>query len=181
MSAENTPLLAAAIPSFELFMASWNAMLAAEDLKAENIEKFIQPGLAIATKYYNKMGDTDAYIIAMFINPSIRFEWIRKNWSRQEQDEARGIIFKKLQSYEEKAVNSRASSPVASGSGSAPAVAGIAKAAKRFRNVGQSLDFTAATSGTAKVNQSIEDKLNHYISSPIPPRKSTDMIGYWLV
>ncbi|KAJ6622370.1 hypothetical protein B0H10DRAFT_1788240, partial [Mycena sp. CBHHK59/15] len=28
---------------------------------------------------YNKMGDTDAYIIAMFINPSIRFEWIRKN------------------------------------------------------------------------------------------------------
>ena len=65
MSAENTPLLAAAIPSFELFMASWNTMLANEDLKAENIEKFIQPGLVIATKYYNKMGDTDAYIIAM--------------------------------------------------------------------------------------------------------------------
>ncbi|KAJ7615174.1 hypothetical protein B0H17DRAFT_911676, partial [Mycena rosella] len=31
-----------------------------------NIGKFLWPGLAIAEKYYNKMVDTDAYIIAMY-------------------------------------------------------------------------------------------------------------------
>jgi hypothetical protein len=40
-------------------------MLADIDLQQENVGKFIWPGLAIATKYYNKMGDTDTYIIAM--------------------------------------------------------------------------------------------------------------------
>lgn len=65
MSAENTPILAGSIPAFELFMAAWNAMLADADLKEENISKFIDPGLAVANTYYNKMGDTDAYIIAM--------------------------------------------------------------------------------------------------------------------
>jgi hypothetical protein len=31
-------------------------MLADRDLQAENINKFIQPGLAIADKYYDKWG-----------------------------------------------------------------------------------------------------------------------------
>ena len=65
MSAENTPILAGAIPAFELFMTSWKAMMDDVDLQAENIRKFIRPGLAIATKYYNRMGETDAYVIAM--------------------------------------------------------------------------------------------------------------------
>jgi hypothetical protein len=64
MSAESTPVLAGAIPSFELFMSAWQAVLADIDLQQENVGKFIWPGLAIATKY-NKMGDTDMYIITM--------------------------------------------------------------------------------------------------------------------
>jgi hypothetical protein len=40
-------------------------MLADRDLQAKNIDKFIQPGLKIADKYCDKMGDTDVYIIAM--------------------------------------------------------------------------------------------------------------------
>jgi hypothetical protein len=65
MSAENTPILAGSIPAFELFISSWKSMLADTDLQNENISKFIQPGLDIATNYYNKMGDMDAYIISM--------------------------------------------------------------------------------------------------------------------
>lgn len=65
MSSENTPILAGAVPAFELFIASWKAMLNDTDLRSENIGKFLRPGLAIAEKYYNKMADTDAYIIAM--------------------------------------------------------------------------------------------------------------------
>jgi hypothetical protein len=65
MSAENTPILAGSIPAFELFISSWKSMLADTDLQNENIAKFIQPGLDITTNYYNKMGDTDTYIIAI--------------------------------------------------------------------------------------------------------------------
>jgi hypothetical protein len=65
MSSENTPILAGAIPVFELFIVSWKAMLKDADLQSENIGKFLQPGLTIAEKYYNKMADTDAYIISM--------------------------------------------------------------------------------------------------------------------
>jgi hypothetical protein len=65
MSAEDTPILSGAIPAFELFMSSWKSMVADSDLVAENAAQFIQPGLAIANKYYTKFDDTDAYIIAM--------------------------------------------------------------------------------------------------------------------
>jgi hypothetical protein len=66
MSAESTPMLASAIPAFELFMASWKSMLDDPDLQTENIGKFIRPGLAMATKYYDKMGGTNAFTIAMY-------------------------------------------------------------------------------------------------------------------
>jgi hypothetical protein len=49
------------------------SMLADHDLQAENINKFIQPGLAIADKYHDKMGDTDVYIIAMCESTSLFF------------------------------------------------------------------------------------------------------------
>jgi hypothetical protein len=111
MSAEDTPILSGAIPAFELFMSSWQSMVNDADLEAENVARFIRPGLAIATKYYKKFDDTDAYIIAMCkcgllrflmshflldINPSIRFEWIRQNWSAQDQAKARQIILDKV-------------------------------------------------------------------------------------
>jgi hypothetical protein len=46
-------------------MSAWQAMLADIDLQQENVWKFISPGLVIATKYDNKMGDTDTYMNAM--------------------------------------------------------------------------------------------------------------------
>ena len=65
MAAENTPMLAATIPAFELFVNSWEAMKVDPVLSAMNISHLIDAGLAIAQKYYNKFDDTDAYIIAM--------------------------------------------------------------------------------------------------------------------
>ncbi|KAJ7130434.1 hypothetical protein C8R44DRAFT_549780, partial [Mycena epipterygia] len=65
MSSESTPILAATIPAFELFMSSWETMKADSDLEEENIADLISPGLVIAQKYYDKFADTDAYIIAM--------------------------------------------------------------------------------------------------------------------
>ncbi|KAJ7130451.1 hypothetical protein C8R44DRAFT_731974 [Mycena epipterygia] len=46
-------------------------MITDSDLEDQNIANIISPGLEIARKYYDKFDNTDAYIIAMFINPSI--------------------------------------------------------------------------------------------------------------
>ncbi|KAJ6467257.1 ribonuclease H-like domain-containing protein, partial [Mycena sanguinolenta] len=168
MSTENTPILAGAIPAFELFMTSWKAMLDDVDLQVENIRNFIHPGLAIAKKYYNRMGETDAYIIAMFINPSIRFEWIKKNWSAVEQEDAKNIILDKVHLL------------FGHGRSTTPVHGGIGRIAMRYRNVSQSLDFSTGNYDSAS-NESIENEVNHYINSSIPPRKTTDMVGYWMV
>jgi len=61
MSAHATPVLSGAIPAFELFMSNW------EDLgnKFNNLKPWTDIGLKWARKYYNRMDDTRAYIIAM--------------------------------------------------------------------------------------------------------------------
>jgi hypothetical protein len=93
MSSESTPILAGAIPSFEMFMTKWE-MLAE---KFPRLEKWISIGLTWATKYYGRMDRTNAYIISMgeflsfymvqsadkyvqVLNPTIRMSWIRKHW-----------------------------------------------------------------------------------------------------
>jgi hypothetical protein len=42
-------------------MSAWWVMLADIYLQHENVGKFICPGLAIATKDYNKMGETGVH------------------------------------------------------------------------------------------------------------------------
>jgi hypothetical protein len=61
MSKEKTPVLAGAIPSFERFMSRWERL--AE--KNAHLAPAIQIGLDFATKYYKRMDDTDAYVVAM--------------------------------------------------------------------------------------------------------------------
>ncbi|KAF8206641.1 hypothetical protein K438DRAFT_1962975 [Mycena galopus ATCC 62051] len=72
MSSENTPILAATIPAFELFSSAWEAMKANGDLAEEHVASIITSGLDLARKYYKKLEASNAYIITMFINPSIR-------------------------------------------------------------------------------------------------------------
>jgi hypothetical protein len=61
MSAHTTPVLSGAIPSFELFMTQWEQL--GKDHR--NLKPWTDIGLKWATKYYKRMDDTDAYIIAM--------------------------------------------------------------------------------------------------------------------
>jgi hypothetical protein len=61
MSAESTPVLAGVIPSFEMFMSSWEK-LARQNPRLRNV---ITIGLHWAYKYYGRMDRTKAYIIAM--------------------------------------------------------------------------------------------------------------------
>ena len=61
MSKDKTPVLAGAIPSFERFMSRWERL--AE--KNPHLAPAINIGLNFATKYYKRMDDTDAYVVAM--------------------------------------------------------------------------------------------------------------------
>lgn len=61
MSKEKTPVLAGVIPSFERFMTSWELLAK----KNPHLRTALNTGLSFANKYYKKMDDTRAYLIAM--------------------------------------------------------------------------------------------------------------------
>jgi hypothetical protein len=57
----------------------------------------------------------------------------------------------------------------------------ITQVANRYQNAAQSLDFSGASGSATGGEKSVEDEMNHYMSSSLPPQKSTDMVGYWMV
>jgi hypothetical protein len=63
MSKEKTPVLAGTIPSFERFMTSWEKL--AKKPENKHLAPAIKVGLKFAYKYYKKMDDTIAYVLAM--------------------------------------------------------------------------------------------------------------------
>lgn len=68
MSSEWTPVLSRAIINFEMLMSEWERI--AE--QHECLKPWIKIGLHWATKYYIRMDDTEAYVVAMckFVNRS---------------------------------------------------------------------------------------------------------------
>lgn len=61
MSAEETPLLAGVIPTFEIFITGWETMMGSRP----HLATIIQPGLDAANKYYSRTDLSKAYIIGM--------------------------------------------------------------------------------------------------------------------
>jgi len=105
MSAHATPVLSGAIPSFELLMTSWESL----GKTYKNLTPWTDIGLTWAHKYYNRMDDTRAYIIAIcefllpkleplvnhlitVINPCIRFTWFEREWDDVYKAHAKKVI-----------------------------------------------------------------------------------------
>jgi hypothetical protein len=61
MSAESMPVLSGAVPSFEIFMTRWEQLRT----KYPELKPWVDIGLEWAEKYYTRMDDTDAYVVAM--------------------------------------------------------------------------------------------------------------------
>ena len=55
------------------------------------------------------------------------------------------------------------------------------KAALRYCSGVNTLDFSAQPGTSGSPSWSAKDEMKHYISSPIPPHASTDMIAWWTV
>jgi hypothetical protein len=68
MSKEAMPIFSGSIPAFEMFMTSWEQL----GDKIPRLKPYIEKGLVFALKYYERMDYTDAYIVSMIINPSMR-------------------------------------------------------------------------------------------------------------
>ncbi|KAF8431533.1 hypothetical protein L210DRAFT_875089, partial [Boletus edulis BED1] len=60
---------------------------------------FVKVGLDWAWKYYECMGQTRAYVIAMFINPTIRLSWIDQQWGTDVAARARADILRLMTEY----------------------------------------------------------------------------------
>jgi hypothetical protein len=60
MCGESTPILSDAIPVFEMFMSKWETLK--DNPKTKTLAK---AGLETAYKYYNRMDNTKAYVVAM--------------------------------------------------------------------------------------------------------------------
>ena len=65
MSKEKTPVLAGVIPSFERFMTSWEILAQKNAEKNPRLTTAINIGLSFTNKYYKKMDETQAYVVAM--------------------------------------------------------------------------------------------------------------------
>ncbi|KAI6119167.1 hypothetical protein EDD16DRAFT_1706851 [Pisolithus croceorrhizus] len=74
MSGESTPKLSGAIPAFETFIEEW---------------KGLSDAVPCCAAY---MGKTKPYVVAMFVNPTIHFTWIREHWPLLNAAEANQVI-----------------------------------------------------------------------------------------
>jgi hypothetical protein len=63
MSKEKMPVLTRVIPMFEHFMSSWETLPRAKENR--HLKDALEMGLEFAKKYYNKMDNTNAFVIAM--------------------------------------------------------------------------------------------------------------------
>ncbi|KIM60351.1 hypothetical protein SCLCIDRAFT_52033, partial [Scleroderma citrinum Foug A] len=88
MSSESCPTLGGAIPAFEKFMMEWEALAT----NVPHIVPFVSVGLGWAREYYQWMGQTCAYVIAMFVDPTIRLGWISDHWEQSAATKAREDI-----------------------------------------------------------------------------------------
>ncbi|KAG2737897.1 hypothetical protein P692DRAFT_201682967, partial [Suillus brevipes Sb2] len=88
MSSETTPTLSGAIPALEMLIERW------EDLakRVAHCAPIVNIGLACAQKYRQKMSETNAYAVAMFVDPKIRLSWIDRHWDNVRARTAREYI-----------------------------------------------------------------------------------------
>lgn len=63
LSVQRVPILCHAVRAFEYFLTAWEALK--EGPRGSYLAPYIDEGLRWAGKYYKKLDDTSAYVIAM--------------------------------------------------------------------------------------------------------------------
>ncbi|KAG9096989.1 hypothetical protein FS749_007324 [Ceratobasidium sp. UAMH 11750] len=95
LSAERTPTLSLALPVYETILELWRDC------------RHIFPELALAIdgailkveEYVLKSRRSPVHVLAMFVNPSLKLEWINKHWHASTAQQAHKIVENKLLEY----------------------------------------------------------------------------------
>ncbi|KIK12415.1 hypothetical protein PISMIDRAFT_37942, partial [Pisolithus microcarpus 441] len=168
MSGESTPKLGGAVPAFETFMEEWKRLSNA----VPHCAAYIKPGLVVADTYYKKMGKTKAYVITMFVDPTIRMTWVNEHWSSPNAMEANQVIKDLMTEY-------RASGTLAGTAQSVPAdqvphTFPKPKLASRYYRVAPVDTQHANNLGP----QTVDQEFSAYVTASISPLGS-DPLSFW--
>ncbi|KAG8752077.1 hypothetical protein FRC12_012134 [Ceratobasidium sp. 428] len=95
LSAERTPTLSLALPVYETVLELWR----------ECWELFPELSLAIdgailkIQEYVSKSRRSPVHVLAMFVNPSLKLNWINKHWKESQARDAYRVVESKLLEY----------------------------------------------------------------------------------
>lgn len=88
LSSDRTPTLSLALPLYHALIDKWRELQSS--LPA--LSHAIGAGIRKIETYLAKTRSSPAYIVAMALNLSIRYEWIDQNWSAEEAQNARSVV-----------------------------------------------------------------------------------------
>ncbi|KAN0114259.1 Ribonuclease H-like domain containing protein [Russula decolorans] len=172
MSAESMPVLSGAVPSFEIFMTRWEKLRS----KFPELKPLVDVGLEWAEKYYKRMDDTDAYVVAMFLNPCIRFEWIARNWEGKYIKRAKTLIIEASSgtlSAAPQALAQRApATPLKSRKPSR------SKAVSRFQLDTHIVDELLDSVDASPHQGTVQEEFDKYTAASLSPLE-TDILHFW--
>jgi hypothetical protein len=169
MSKETTPILSGSIPAFEMFMSSWEQL--AE--KIPRLKPFIDKGLQWALKYYERMDRTDAYVVAMIINPSIRTSWIKKHWGADWLDKAETSFRDLMQLYRDR-VKPTAPEELSSAT---PAIASVEAWQTLDAQYGLGDMFETAADEPGEL-VTVDEEYESYVKGPLS-KPGTNLLQFW--
>jgi hypothetical protein len=88
LSSDKTPTLSLAIPLYHALIDQWKEL----QVKLPALSHAIGAGVKKIELYLAKTRSSTAHIVAMALNPAIRYEWIDQNWSPEEASNARTVV-----------------------------------------------------------------------------------------
>ncbi|KIK21669.1 hypothetical protein PISMIDRAFT_103770 [Pisolithus microcarpus 441] len=165
MSSEKRATLNHAVPSFELFMTAWEKLHETN----KHIAPFIDVSLKWAKQYYNRMDNTQAYIISMLVDPSLRFRWIRKYWGQEWITHAEDIVLALMEKYRATKVSASGNIESSSQPDSLDSLARL-----------YGLDDMELGPSTCGALQAVEQEYRLYVDGELVD-KSMDPLRFWEV
>lgn len=88
LSFEQTPTLSLTFPVYDSLICRWSEAAA----KYSALGFAIDAGVQKIKKYLEKSRASPIHILAMFLNPSVKYSYIDKHWTRSECDNSRVVV-----------------------------------------------------------------------------------------
>lgn len=91
LSYDDQAILSGVLPSMEQLLVKWTNT----QERFPSLARIIQPGLDKLDHILDKLTTSDAYVIALFLNPGVKMDWIRKYYTAAAHSRAEELILAK--------------------------------------------------------------------------------------